>query len=128
MRFILEDAGYEVCEAPDGKPALAQLAASPQGMVVLLDLQMPGMDGVAVLYALTKNEQLAGRHAFILVTAQSHQDEHGQQILRPDVARLLIRLSIPVLFKPFDIDELVETVREAEHWLTPLPRERALDA
>src|SRR5215468_4567329 len=73
MRATLEDAGYAVFEASEGKSALAQLTDSPQGMVVVLDLQMPGMDGVAVLLALAKDEHLADRHALILATAQDRR-------------------------------------------------------
>jgi CheY-like chemotaxis protein len=49
MRVILEDAGYLVYEAPDGEPALQQLLESQARMVVLVDLNMPGMDGRQLL-------------------------------------------------------------------------------
>ena len=43
--------GYEVLEAPDGERALAVVAAE-QPDLVLLDLGLPGMDGIRVLRAL----------------------------------------------------------------------------
>jgi PAS domain S-box-containing protein len=47
-RRILEVAGAEVAEAPDGAEALARLALLPVD-VVLMDLRMPGLDGRAAL-------------------------------------------------------------------------------
>jgi CheY-like chemotaxis protein len=122
IRSVLEDDGYEVFEAPDGKPALAQLAGSQQGMVVLLDLQMPGMDGFSMLRALAGDEQLAARHAFIVMTALD------LRTFSTDVVKLLLHLDAPLLEKPFDIDALLKTVREAEQRLMPLPYPNALDA
>jgi CheY-like chemotaxis protein len=115
MRATLEDAGYTVVEATEGESALAQLTDSPQGMVVVLDLQMPGVDGVAVLLALSKDEHLASRHAVILATAQD------RRTLTWDVIKLLNWLDVRPLWKPFDIDELVELVQAAEQRLAPHP-------
>jgi len=50
---ILEDAGFDVVVAGDGREGLARFAErSPEVAAVLLDLTMPGMDGVDVLRAL----------------------------------------------------------------------------
>ena len=49
---ILGMSGYHVLQAADGEEALIVLGQEDVD-VVLLDLQMPGMDGVAVLEALT---------------------------------------------------------------------------
>jgi CheY-like chemotaxis protein len=111
MRAALEDAGYAVFEAPDGKAALAQLVYSSHGMVVVLDLQMPGMDGGAVLRTLSRNMHLADRHVVILATAQD------RRTLNWEVVRLLNWFDIRPLWKPFDIDELVEAVHTAERQL-----------
>ncbi len=46
---LLEDVGYRVFIASNGKPALEWLRTHPEGLVVLLDLMMPGMDGYALL-------------------------------------------------------------------------------
>ena len=48
---ILGLAGYDVLQAADGEEALAVLSQESVD-VLLLDLQMPGMDGIAVLEAL----------------------------------------------------------------------------
>ena len=50
---MLEEAGYEVFEAPDGRAALDYLRTHPHGLGVLLDHHMPRMDGLAVLEAVS---------------------------------------------------------------------------
>jgi signal transduction histidine kinase len=51
IRHIAQDAGFEVMEANDGEAGLA-LAREQQPDLVILDLEMPRMDGFAVLDAL----------------------------------------------------------------------------
>lgn len=48
IRDILDTRQYEIVEACDGKEALERIAAKPPDLV-LLDLQMPVLDGYAVL-------------------------------------------------------------------------------
>ena len=48
FRTALQSAGYDAVEAGDGPSALAQLHESSPD-VVLLDLKMPGMDGMETL-------------------------------------------------------------------------------
>lgn len=47
-RLGLDRAGYEVTIAPDGRAGLAALRSRPFDLV-LLDLMLPGRDGIAVL-------------------------------------------------------------------------------
>jgi len=46
---ILEDEGFNVDTAPDGETALKNMDAGPLPDLVLLDIWMPGMDGLEVL-------------------------------------------------------------------------------
>jgi two-component system nitrogen regulation response regulator NtrX len=48
LNGILKDEGYEVVESKDGAQALKQLESDPPDLV-LLDIWMPGVDGMAVL-------------------------------------------------------------------------------
>jgi two-component system nitrogen regulation response regulator NtrX len=48
LNGILKDEGYEVQEAKDGTQALKQLESDPPDLV-LLDIWMPGMDGIEIL-------------------------------------------------------------------------------
>lgn len=105
LEYALHDAGYAIVEVADGEDALDVLRATPYRAVVLLDLLMPGMDGREVLDVLINDPVLASRHAFVLMSA-----DH-QALLRVPSA-LLAQLSITVLKKPFDMDELLDTVAQ----------------
>jgi two-component system cell cycle response regulator DivK len=55
--FILEKHGYEVFQAVDGQAGIA-LACQLKPDLILLDIQLPVMDGYAVARALTQNPEL----------------------------------------------------------------------
>ncbi|MEA1951776.1 MAG: response regulator, partial [Planctomycetota bacterium] len=69
----LEDDGYDVSVAASGEDALARVAASCPD-VMLLDVEMPGMDGIDVLLALKAREQTRGI-AVIMVSAHDRDDK-----------------------------------------------------
>jgi len=81
VRFALEDAGYTVLEAPDGVEALNCLRNHTKQLVVLLDLNLPRLDGWGLLSAVSQTP-LARRHRYLLVTAEG-------DTLHPTFARLL---------------------------------------
>ena len=56
--FLLEKNGYEVLTAPDGPSGIA-LATEMRPALILLDIQLPGMDGYAVARALREDPDLA---------------------------------------------------------------------
>jgi two-component system cell cycle response regulator DivK len=58
VRFILERSGYEVFAAPDGKAGI-EMAALLKPDLILLDIQLPVMDGYAVARHLRQNPELA---------------------------------------------------------------------
>jgi two-component system, NtrC family, nitrogen regulation response regulator NtrX len=55
LRMILEYEGYAVSAAAEGQAALAELDANPPS-AVLLDIKMPGMDGLEVLDRIVERE------------------------------------------------------------------------
>lgn len=112
LRLALEEEGYAVAEAADGAIALDMLHGSDEQQVVLLDFRMPRVDGGGVLLSVERDARLAGRDAFILITA-------NLSTLPLSVATLLDRLHIPVISKPFDMDELLDTVGAAARRLFP---------
>lgn len=88
---ILRDAGYAVAEATDGHEALQLLQTLEIGMV-LLDIRMPGMDGIALLEALENHPPVVICSAFSL-DAEAQRRVAGKvalQLQKPvDPSRLL---------------------------------------
>ncbi len=67
MRLILRQAGFEVIEAVDGQEALARIQDC-QPTLILLDMMMPGLDGLTVCRNL-KDDQRFNQVPVIFVTA-----------------------------------------------------------
>ncbi|HKY53149.1 MAG TPA: response regulator [Anaerolineales bacterium] len=55
--FILQKNGHEVLQARTGEKGIA-LAAQTEPDLILLDIQLPGMDGYAVAEELRKNPRI----------------------------------------------------------------------
>ncbi|MEX2292574.1 MAG: response regulator [Acidimicrobiales bacterium] len=73
LAFVFHDEGYEVLEAEDGAEALEVLQASPPALMVL-DLMMPGTDGVAVLRARREKNFALGTRILVLTAKTDTQD------------------------------------------------------
>ncbi len=73
ISFNLEMSGFEVEKARDGEEGLA-LAKNGNFDLVILDLMLPGMDGLKVCSALRKNPDTASTPV-IMLTARSQDDD-----------------------------------------------------
>ncbi|MEO7001256.1 MAG: response regulator [Ktedonobacterales bacterium] len=104
VRYLLEGANYQVDEAADGAAALKALQAMTSPCVALIDLTMPKMSGIDVLRALAGQPEVTACQRYILLTAR-------QAKLPPADAQALTTLKVKVVYKPFDIDDLLEHVR-----------------
>ena len=104
VRLAMEEEGYEVAEASDGKAALGFLQASQGRWLVLLDQLMPVLDGTDFLREIQKNPVLFSQHAYILLTARS-------RISTPTL-ELTASLGVSVLKKPFELEHLLELVAQ----------------
>jgi len=58
VRTVLENTGYEVFEASDGKQAVDQ-ARRLRPDLIILDIHMPGLDGFGVIEMLRREEGFA---------------------------------------------------------------------
>lgn len=73
---LLERQGHEVHLVGNGQDALAALASEPPFDVVLMDVQMPGMDGLQATAALRRQEAPTGRRVpVIALTAHAMQGD-----------------------------------------------------
>jgi len=99
FRLILDD-DYEVVDVPDG-PAALDVLRSAQVDLVLLDIRLPGMDGIEVLERIKALDESV---EVILVTAV--------KTVRTAVAAMKLG-AFDYLTKPFEEDELLSLVRRA---------------
>jgi two-component system chemotaxis response regulator CheY len=96
---VLRLSGYQVDEALDGAEALAMLRRGLRPHLILLDLQMPGMDGETFCDCWRADPQLS-RIPVVLCTAT------------PNAAPVAERLRASgVLQKPITAPQLLETVQ-----------------
>ena len=101
FRDVLQATGYSTLEATTGEEAV-ELALSQAPALVLMDVQLPGIDGVEALERLRQNE----RTASIPVLALTAQAMSG------DRERFLEAGFDGYLAKPVDVGALIEAVRE----------------
>ena len=94
---ILEEEGYAVRTAASGSEALS-VARQERPAVVLMDVNMPGLDGLSACRRLRADERLAA----LPVVLMSSQPIAGDELRRCRADNFLP--------KPFDITELVDEV------------------
>ncbi|MBN9419246.1 MAG: response regulator [Candidatus Eremiobacteraeota bacterium] len=95
----LED--FNVVSASSGPEALTLFQQEKPDLLVL-DVMMPGMDGFQVLETLRGNPDTAGVPVLMLTARDQHNDIlKGYQMG-----------ATSYLVKPFNLDELVEAIRE----------------
>ncbi len=106
VRTVLEHCGYEVIEASDGAEAV-ELARDAEPELILLDLQMPALDGFGVVRKLRGEDRFAHTPIVALTASAMHGDREKALAagfsgyitkpirltsLRSEVERLLHRL------------------------------------
>lgn len=99
VRNFFQERGYEVLIAPDGEQAL-ELTKKNNPELVLLDIKMKGMDGIATLKhikELNKNQKV------IMVTALDNQDK---------IAEACKLGACEYITKPLILDHLEQTVEK----------------
>jgi two-component system cell cycle response regulator DivK len=104
FRDVLQATGYSTLETTTGEDAI-ELAVAHKPALVLMDVQLPGIDGVETLTRLRAD----ARTAAIPVLAVTAQAMSG------DWERLLAVGFDGYLSKPIDVVELVRAVQEYCH-------------
>jgi|SRR6516162_7763289 two-component system chemotaxis response regulator CheY len=98
---VLRELGIEVTEAADGVEALARIEQDPDLDLVLLDWNMPRMNGYDLLRAVRARKDL-GRPRVLMVTSESQADQ---------VAKALSAGADEYLMKPFNKEVLIAKLR-----------------
>ena len=94
LAMIVADAGYLPLLAPHGKRALELARERPPAMVIT-DLMMPHMDGLALMRALRQEAELAGNRPPVIVLTTAAPFPRAEWSLADAYLR-----------KPFNIDEV----------------------
>jgi CheY-like chemotaxis protein len=100
--------GMTVVEASNGRSAV-ELALREQPDMILLDVMMPGMDGVETLAAIRSYSAIA-RTPIVFLTAKALQSE---------IDRLMSFNVVAVFIKPFDPLTLADQLRAAARQVKP---------
>ena len=100
LRAILETEGYEVVEAEDGEAALTKIEEETPDLV-LMDIQMPKLDGLGVIRQLRQNPRFASLPV-VAVTSYA---------MRGDREKALDTGFDAYLTKPIDAVGIRETVK-----------------
>lgn len=108
VRDILSFKGYVVLEAENGEAGVS-IARQERPDLVLVDIQMPGMDGFTVLCALRAEPATRGLPVVALTALAMCGDQE----------KILAAGFDGYLAKPFHLEELLQTVQRF------LPRENA---
>ncbi len=95
-RAVLADGGFRVVEARDGEEALRAVNSDPPA-VVLLDIQMPGVDGPSFAREL----RMALRRVPLVILTGADDPRHEADRCNAEA----------YLRKPFDAPELVKVIR-----------------
>ena len=100
LEYNLEEAGFQVTTAGDGYDAI-QLARADPPDIVVLDLMLPGMDGLAVCRQL-RSEAATANCRILMLTAKSEESDEvlGFRMGADDYVT-----------KPFNVKPLVERVK-----------------
>ncbi len=101
---LLKNMGYRVETACDGVSAYEMLKSAKPGQyaLVLMDIQMPGMDGYETARAIRRLEQTAVSSIPIIALSSDAMEEDRRKSLRAGMDEHMS--------KPFDIDSLQELI------------------
>jgi DNA-binding NarL/FixJ family response regulator len=118
---LLESSGKieVVGEASTGIEAIEQ-AERHRPDVVLMDIRMPGMDGLEATRRISADEDLAGVKVVILTTFES--DEYVYQALRAGASGFLVKDT-----EPADLIQAIRVVARGDALLSPSVTRRLID-
>lgn len=98
---ILKELGFETADACHGKEALERLHADSLPDVVLVDWNMPEMDGIELIKAIRQDARYSGM-IVLMVTTETETDQ---------MLRAISAGADEYLMKPFAKDALIDKLR-----------------
>jgi DNA-binding NtrC family response regulator len=107
LMAILELSGYRVSSAPDGETAVTCVREGAFEVVVM-DIRMPGADGVSVL------EAIGGPPPQVILMTAYAQEERLRAALKAN--------AFAIVHKPFDTRRMLNLVADASRAVKNLPQ------
>ncbi|MFQ5707512.1 MAG: PAS domain S-box protein [bacterium] len=101
MQFILEEAGYDVFVADDGREAVKQ-AESLKPSLILMDIMMPGMDGYEAT-KIIKDKQKIKHIPIVAMTAKA---------MKGDREKTFVAGCDDYIAKPFETQSILDIVKK----------------
>ena len=101
---LLKKRGHQVIVAEDGQQAVDTLAAEPAFDLILMDIQMPIMDGYEATKVIREREKGTGKHIPIIALTAHAMKGDREQTLQAGMD--------DYLSKPVTIDKLAETIAQ----------------
>ena len=109
MAKRLNSLGYDVVTAADGDEVL-DVALSEKPDLILMDVMMPGLDGISAGRRLKANPDTR-KIPIIMVTAKGEREDMMKAIQEAEAAEYIV--------KPFIVDQLLEKI---DYVLTHYPK------
>ncbi|MBL8803757.1 MAG: response regulator [Planctomycetes bacterium] len=103
VRQVLTGGGFEVVEAVDGQDGLAKVTADKDVKVMILDVNMPRMNGIELAEALHANGRMAAGLNVVMLTTEGHAEL---------IARAKAAGAKGWIVKPFKPDLLLAAVKK----------------
>ena len=102
VEFLLEEGGYRIVKATSGEEALAITRDGADGTpdLILMDIHLPGMDGLSVVRAIKSDERTA-RIPILALTAHA---------MRGDKDRFLEAGCDGYISKPIDVKTFIASI------------------
>jgi CheY-like chemotaxis protein len=102
VEFLLEEGGYQLVKATSGEEALAITRESTNGLpdLILMDIHLPGMDGLSVVRAMKADTRMS-RVPILALTAHA---------MRGDKDRFLEAGCDGYISKPIDVKTFIQSI------------------
>jgi CheY-like chemotaxis protein len=101
VEYLLEEGGYEIVKAASGEDALAIARGGEAVDLILMDIHLPGIDGLSVIREM-KSDALTGSIPILALTAHA---------MRGDKDRFLEAGCDGYISKPIDVKTFLTSIR-----------------
>jgi CheY-like chemotaxis protein len=112
VEYLLEEGGYQIVKAASGEDALSILRGGESVDLILMDIHLPGIDGLSVIREM-KNDPQTGAIPILALTAHA---------MRGDKDRFLEAGCDGYISKPIDVKTFLTSIRS---YLRVWPRDGA---